>query len=701
MSRRSHLLRLCSLLLVMTLLFTACTRVVSPPPPPPATPRSTPAARSATPMITPTPVALEATLRDENGGFSLSYPRNWYTRELTGTWALAPSEAALNADTVTSEMVVFIDSTAVSDIADQHGEQVVADAQSFFDFISARPRAEGFVLSEPVSITVDETPGVLVDLRADGGVGQLVTFLGPSHAVRVLAQSLPDTWVDQKPILTAMIDSLSFFEPAPPATPVVVEQAMQPSRITNGPEGFVLRIGGNTGPRGGRFAAARGLAVGSDGTIYLAESSRGIWAFAPDGTLVRTFGKEDVLDAYDIAINQEGDLFVADYGRNAIARFQADGTFVGQWGATGDEPGQFGLSAPQRIAIGPDGSIYALDSRMTADGSGVVSSVVRFNSADGSLIERIDLPSGSTPNDLAVDAQGNIYLAEPFSKSIVKLNSAGQEVARLGEMVIPEGMTPGTLTLDPDGNIFIATWDRGIVQLAPNGMLLARGGAVASPDTIPEAGQFSLPNGIAVDPQGVIWISDNSGEYSAITAMQLVVDPEARAAAESAAETATEPGAESDAEPAAATPIPEDELLRQWATRATASSAYDGYEADNATGPPDVEGCQNSTNAWAAAAPDTLETLELRFDTPVFATEVNIYQSHQPGFITNVQLIDDQGKLTSVYRAQAELQAECPSVLQVSLDRTAQPIVGVKLTIDQRGDINWSEIDAVELVGMP
>ena len=85
----------------------------------------------------------------------------------------------------------------------------------------------------------------------------------------------------------------------------------------------------------------------------------------------------------------------------------------------------------------------------------------------------------------------------------------------------------------------------------------------------------------------------------------------------------------------------------------------------------------------------------------MFATEVSIHQSHQPGFITNVQLIDDQGKLTSVYRAQAGLQAECPAILHVSFDRTAQLIVGIKLTIDQRGDINWTEIDAVELVGIP
>jgi hypothetical protein len=39
-------------------------------------------------------------------------------------------------------------------------------------------------------------------------------------------------------------------------------------------------------------------------------------------------------------------------------------------------------------------------------------------------------------------------------------------------------------------------------------------------------------------------------------------------------------------------------------------------------------------------------------------------------------------------------------MMQVSFTPTLFRVNGVKLTIDQRKDANWSEIDAVELVGV-
>ena len=99
--------------------------------------------------------------------------------------------------------------------------------------------------------------------------------------------------------------------------------------------------------------------------------------------------------------------------------------------------------------------------------------------------------------------------------------------------------------------------------------------------------------------------------------------------------------------------------------------------------------------------PDTLETLELTFDTPVFATQVNIHQNHQPGFVTKVEVIDERGQTTAVYTGTAELASTCPYVSEISFEPILYRVVGVKLTIDQRRDANWCEIDAVELVGMP
>jgi hypothetical protein len=133
-----------------------------------------------------------------------------------------------------------------------------------------------------------------------------------------------------------------------------------------------------------------------------------------------------------------------------------------------------------------------------------------------------------------------------------------------------------------------------------------------------------------------------------------------------------------------------------------ASSSYEpDYGPDGATGPPDVEGCQDSPNAWASADPNSLETLELRYRTPVFAVGVTIFQNHQPGFISRVELIDERGVARTVYTAEPALSGECPLELRLRFEQTLTRIVTVRLTVDQRSGANWSEVDAVELIGLP
>lgn len=684
----SRYARHCVLLCAIGLFLAACTtplQFVQP-----AQPTAIPTVPTM-PPATPTSeaVALDATLRVEEEGFSLNYPSNWYTGNLTDTIAIARSQEALASSTASDDLVILIDTTSLNDIAQQYGDEIVADAQSFFGFVSEGPQEAGYVLDATVPITVDGNPGVMADLRAEGGAGQLVALLSPPQAVRVLGQASPSAWEEQRAIFEDIVESMEFFPPVAPPTPTSSDQATQPTLVDQGPEGFVVRIGGNTGPSSGRFVLTRGLAVGSDGTLYVAESSRGIWMFEDDGTFIRTFGQNDLLDAHDVAQGSDGKIFVADYGRNAIARFSVDGTLEQVWGETGTEPSQFGLSAPQRIATGPDGSVYALDSRISDNSSSTVNSIIRFDGEDGSFIERIDLPPGSAPNDFAVDEDGNIYLAEPFGGAVVKVDGEGAVLARLGEDIEPDGITAGAIDLDTSGQIYVAAWGRGILQLTPDGTLIAEGGSIAPEDTTPEPGQFVLPNSVAVGEQGLIWVSDNSGEYSAVTAIRLSTDAEAQATADAIAT-------------AGATPIPGADITRQWATEAEASSAYDeNYSADNATGEPDVAGCRDSTNAWASADPNGLDTLELTYETPVFATEVNIHQNHQPGFITQVEVLDERDNYTTVYRTSANLQEECPYVLNVRFTRTSARIVGVKLTIDQRSGADWNEIDAVELVGVP
>lgn len=105
-------------------------------------------------------------------------------------------------------------------------------------------------------------------------------------------------------------------------------------------------------------------------------------------------------------------------------------------------------------------------------------------------------------------------------------------------------------------------------------------------------------------------------------------------------------------------------------------------------------------SSWAPATPGSRETLTVTFADPVFATGLIIYQNHQPGYITLVELIDEQGTAKAVYRAEPAPAPECPFALTITVEQTLTRIVGARITLDQR-DGSWSEIDAVALIGVP
>jgi hypothetical protein len=153
-------------------------------------------------------------------------------------------------------------------------------------------------------------------------------------------------------------------------------------------------------------------------------------------------------------------------------------------------------------------------------------------------------------------------------------------------------------------------------------------------------------------------------------------------------------------EPTAVPIVSEPVLLRQWASSATASSAYDVeyWTAAMATGAPNVQTCRDSADAWASLSGDTVEWLEVSFDTPVTPTEINIHENFNPGQIVSVEIIDLDGVYHEIYGSSPEV-ASCPRILTISQD-TFRVINKIRITVDQSVlDIPWNEIDAVELVG--
>ena len=60
-----------------------------------------------------------------------------------------------------------------------------------------------------------------------------------------------------------------------------------------------------------------------------------------------------------IAVREDGDLFISDWGNNRIQHFTADGDFIKQFGNTNDNESL--LNRPAGIAVDHDGDVYVAD----------------------------------------------------------------------------------------------------------------------------------------------------------------------------------------------------------------------------------------------------------------------------------------------------------------------------------------------------
>lgn len=146
------------------------------------------------------------------------------------------------------------------------------------------------------------------------------------------------------------------------------------------------------------------------------------------------------------------------------------------------------------------------------------------------------------------------------------------------------------------------------------------------------------------------------------------------------------------------------EEIHQWAKFAFASSEYGNpdWAASQAVGEPDVlvGECADHQNAWASEGSDTVEWLELQYETPVIPTQINIIQTHSPDQVVKVELVDMTGAFREIYADTPEnLWDECPFTLSILVE-VDYGIVGLKITIDQSViSTTWNEIDAVELIG--
>jgi peptidylamidoglycolate lyase len=215
-----------------------------------------------------------------------------------------------------------------------------------------------------------------------------------------------------------------------------------------------------------RFLEPHGLRVDAHDNVWVTDRAlQQAFEFSHDGKLLLTIGTERAagVDAThfdkptDIAFAPDGSIYVSDgYGNNRVAKFSPDGKFLFDWGHKGQGPGEFDL-----------------------------------------------------PHSVAVDAQGNVYVADRSNSRIQVFDANGKF---LKAWKSPELGRPWSLTIGPDNLLYVvdggdlkpAPPDRGqLLKLDLSGKILAKWSRFGNYD-----GQIYWGHDLAVGKDGAVYVGD-------------------------------------------------------------------------------------------------------------------------------------------------------------------------------------------------
>ena len=325
---------------------------------------------------------------------------------------------------------------------------------------------------------------------------------------------------------------------------------------------------GDRGPaRQAQLSIPKGIAMDTGGNLYIADSgTHRIRRVGTDGTITTVAGTGTLgslgdgrapLDADlnapgGVSLDGAGNLLVADSGNNRI-RQVAGGVIRTVAGNGGTGLGAEGISAllmplhgPLAAVADPRGNVFVADTLshriLTMNPAAVIATAAGNASlgysGDGGRAAQAQLRE---PSALALDAAGNIYIADALNHCIRKVSAGGviSTVAGSGTpgfggdgglAVEARLSAPRGVAVDGDGNLYIAdTGNHAVRKVTGDGVIRTIAGTgtagLGGDGALATEAMLNSPFGLLLDGSGNVYVADSLNNR--VRRLSPVLDPHA------------------------------------------------------------------------------------------------------------------------------------------------------------------------------
>ncbi len=295
-----------------------------------------------------------------------------------------------------------------------------------------------------------------------------------------------------------------------------------------------------------RFFNPTSAAVDSSGNVYIADGGDHTVRKISGGvvtTLAGSSGQAGSSDGtgsnarfqypYAVAVDSSGNVYVTDIGDHTVRRITPGGsvtTIAGTVGVTGSVDGQ-GTNAlfnsPQGIAVDISGNVYVADTNNSTirkiTNTGAVSTFAGTATFTGSVDSVGTNARFNYPTGVAVDAVGNVYVAD-FANSTIRKITAGGSVSTFAGTAGSSGSAdgagssarfdhPGSVAVDGAGTVYVIdTSSQTVRKIGAAGNVTTLAGAAGLPGNVDAFGtnaKFFYPFGIGVTASGsTVYVAD-------------------------------------------------------------------------------------------------------------------------------------------------------------------------------------------------